>query len=287
VVAGGGGVGKPQQIFLSFGGHERALAETAAAIFRGYGDAGVTVRERPERNTCETIVHCTRLAGLFASLFGRRAENKRLPHWTMTLPRARQATLLRTLWQCDGYAGVVRGYPRATYVTVSPALAFQVHQLLLRQGIPATLLRREPAKRQPAHYLSVTSAEGLRRFAEVTGVDLPVPAGRRAAGHLGLDDRYLYLPVRGVGRVPYHGTVYNLEVARAHTYVSSLSLVHNCIVNGPGEMADADYGYVGKGEGLITLYRGREIVKNMVPAERGVEELVALIKADGQWEEPS
>jgi (E)-4-hydroxy-3-methylbut-2-enyl-diphosphate synthase len=52
-------------------------------------------------------------------------------------------------------------------------------------------------------------------------------------------------------------------------------------------MADADFGFVGKGEGLISLYRGREIVKNMVPAERGVEELVALIKADGQWEEPA
>jgi (E)-4-hydroxy-3-methylbut-2-enyl-diphosphate synthase len=51
-------------------------------------------------------------------------------------------------------------------------------------------------------------------------------------------------------------------------------------------MADADYGYVGKGTGMISLYRGREIVKNMVPAERGVEELIDLIKSDGRWEEP-
>jgi (E)-4-hydroxy-3-methylbut-2-enyl-diphosphate synthase len=63
--------------------------------------------------------------------------------------------------------------------------------------------------------------------------------------------------------------------------------VMGCIVNGPGEMADADYGYVGKGEGLISLYRGREIVKNMIPEERGVEELIALIKADGRWEDPA
>ena len=51
-------------------------------------------------------------------------------------------------------------------------------------------------------------------------------------------------------------------------------------------MADADYGYVGKGENLISLYRGREIVKNMVPADRGVEELIGLLKSDGVWEEP-
>ncbi len=55
-----------------------------------------------------------------------------------------------------------------------------------------------------------------------------------------------------------------------------------CIVNGPGEMADADYGYVGKAGGMITLYRKREPIKT-VPQERGVEELVSLIKGDGKW----
>jgi (E)-4-hydroxy-3-methylbut-2-enyl-diphosphate synthase len=282
----GGLNGKPQQLFFSFGSHEAALAQSIAAIFCGY-DAGTTVRERPERNTCETIVHSTRLATLFARLFGRRAENKRLPSWMLTLPRQQQRTLLRTLWQCDGYVGTVRNYPRATYVTVSPALAFQVHQLLLRQGIPATLFRRQPANRQATHYISVASADGLRRLAEVLEVPIAVPEGRTRTARLGLDERFLYLPVQSVTTAPYHGTVYNLEVARAHTYVSSLCTVHNCIVNGPGEMADADYGYVGKGAGLITLYRGREIVKNMVPAEQGVEELVELIKSDGRWEEPA
>src|SRR5919197_34928 len=77
------------------------------------------------------------------------------------------------------------------------------------------------------------------------------------------------------------------EVKTATGHLKGLNIaVMGCIVNGVGEMADADYGYVGKGEGLISLYRGREIVKNMVPAARGVEELVALIKADGRWEEP-
>ncbi len=51
-------------------------------------------------------------------------------------------------------------------------------------------------------------------------------------------------------------------------------------------MADADYGYVGKAGGKIALYRGREVVKESVPQEHGVEELVALIKADGNWVDP-
>jgi (E)-4-hydroxy-3-methylbut-2-enyl-diphosphate synthase len=63
--------------------------------------------------------------------------------------------------------------------------------------------------------------------------------------------------------------------------------VMGCIVNGPGEMADADYGYVGKGGGMIALYRGRELVNPSVPQERGVEELMNLIKTDGRWVEPA
>jgi (E)-4-hydroxy-3-methylbut-2-enyl-diphosphate synthase len=81
-------------------------------------------------------------------------------------------------------------------------------------------------------------------------------------------------------------TVLN-EVRAATGHLKGVNIaIMGCIVNGPGEMADADYGYVGKGAGLITLYRGREVVKNMVPAERGVEELIELIKSDGRWEEP-
>ncbi len=62
--------------------------------------------------------------------------------------------------------------------------------------------------------------------------------------------------------------------------------IMGCIVNGPGEMADADYGYVGSGKGKITLYRGKEIVKRGVPSENAVDELIALISEDGNWIEP-
>ncbi len=62
--------------------------------------------------------------------------------------------------------------------------------------------------------------------------------------------------------------------------------IMGCIVNGPGEMADADYGYVGSGKGKITLYRGQEVVKRSVPSERAVDELIALIREDDRWNEP-
>ncbi len=59
--------------------------------------------------------------------------------------------------------------------------------------------------------------------------------------------------------------------------------IMGCIVNGPGEMADADYGYVGAGVGKITLYKGKEVVKKNIPSEEAVEALVNLIKAYGDW----
>ena len=59
-----------------------------------------------------------------------------------------------------------------------------------------------------------------------------------------------------------------------------------CIVNGPGEMADADFGYVGSGPGKITLYRGKEIVKRNVNSEVAVDELIGLLKESDAWIEP-
>ena len=62
--------------------------------------------------------------------------------------------------------------------------------------------------------------------------------------------------------------------------------IMGCIVNGPGEMADADFGYVGSGPGKITLYRGKEVVKRNVASEIAVEELVNLLKENNAWVEP-
>lgn len=86
-------------------------------------------------------------------------------------------------------------------------------------------------------------------------------------------------------------TLFNLEevlhkVREATKHLTGLDIaVMGCIVNGPGEMADADYGYVGKQPGYISLYRGREEIKK-VPEARGVEELINLIKADDRWVDP-
>ena len=62
--------------------------------------------------------------------------------------------------------------------------------------------------------------------------------------------------------------------------------IMGCIVNGPGEMADADYGDVGSGKGKITLYKGKEVIKKGIPSESALDELIELIKQDDRWREP-
>jgi (E)-4-hydroxy-3-methylbut-2-enyl-diphosphate synthase len=63
--------------------------------------------------------------------------------------------------------------------------------------------------------------------------------------------------------------------------------IMGCIVNGPGEMADADYGYVGTGVGKITLYKEKNVVKKNIDEAEAVDELISLIKEYGDWVEPA
>ena len=62
--------------------------------------------------------------------------------------------------------------------------------------------------------------------------------------------------------------------------------IMGCIVNGPGEMADADFGYVGSGPGKITLYKGKDIVKRSVNSDIAVDELINILKENGAWIDP-
>ncbi len=84
-------------------------------------------------------------------------------------------------------------------------------------------------------------------------------------------------------------TLFDLQETTAHIrqrtdHLKGIKIgIMGCIVNGPGEMADADYGYVGIGRDKIALYRGQTVVKKSVPAANAVDELIELIREDGRW----
>lgn len=90
-----------------------------------------------------------------------------------------------------------------------------------------------------------------------------------------------YISCPGCGRTLFDLEQTIAEVKAATSHLQGLKIgIMGCIVNGPGEMADADYGYVGAGRGKVSLYRGKECVLKNIPQEQAVEQLLALIEAD-------
>ncbi|MBC8197436.1 MAG: (E)-4-hydroxy-3-methylbut-2-enyl-diphosphate synthase [Candidatus Marinimicrobia bacterium] len=95
-----------------------------------------------------------------------------------------------------------------------------------------------------------------------------------------------YISCPSCGRTLFDLQETTAEIRKKTNHLKGVKIgIMGCIVNGPGEMADADFGYVGTGEGKISLYKGQEIVKKNIPAELAVNELISLIKEHGSWVE--
>lgn len=93
-----------------------------------------------------------------------------------------------------------------------------------------------------------------------------------------------YISCPGCGRTLYdlESTIARIKAATGHLKGLKIGIM-GCIVNGPGEMADADYGYVGAGRGKISLYKKKECIEKNIPEEEAVEKLIGLIKKNGDY----
>jgi (E)-4-hydroxy-3-methylbut-2-enyl-diphosphate synthase len=93
-----------------------------------------------------------------------------------------------------------------------------------------------------------------------------------------------YISCPSCGRTLFDLQETTAKIRKVTNHLKGVKIaIMGCIVNGPGEMADADFGYVGSGPGKITLYKGKEVVKKNVPAEIAVEELINLLKEHDAW----
>ena len=95
-----------------------------------------------------------------------------------------------------------------------------------------------------------------------------------------------YISCPGCGRTLYdlESTIARIKAATSHLRGLKIGIM-GCIVNGPGEMADADYGYVGAGRGKISLYKQKECIEKNIPEDQAVEKLIELIKKNGDYQE--
>jgi (E)-4-hydroxy-3-methylbut-2-enyl-diphosphate synthase len=96
-----------------------------------------------------------------------------------------------------------------------------------------------------------------------------------------------YISCPSCGRTLFDLQETTAKIRSVTSHLKGLKIaIMGCIVNGPGEMADADFGYVGSGPGKITLYKGKEVMKRGVNSETAVDELINLLKESNEWVEP-
>jgi len=96
-----------------------------------------------------------------------------------------------------------------------------------------------------------------------------------------------YISCPSCGRTLFDLQETTAKIRKRTDHLKGLKIgIMGCIVNGPGEMADADYGYVGSGKGKITLYRGKEVVRRGISSDDALNDLIQIIKDDGNWVTP-
>jgi len=95
-----------------------------------------------------------------------------------------------------------------------------------------------------------------------------------------------YISCPSCGRTLFDLQETTAKIRKVTDHLKGIKIgIMGCIVNGPGEMADADYGYVGTGKDKIALYKGQNVIKKSVPAHLAVDELIQLIKDHGDWKD--
>lgn len=180
-----------------------------------------------KKTAADVAFYSARLARFFENQFGKGAANKHLPHWMTELPLEKQRALLCGLWRGDGYIDLKR--QRAKYVTISRQLAYQLRLLLLRQNIISNFSVGKPYGIHKESYLCyIQEDDSLRNIIKIVGLNLAIKPKNLNRHKSWIDKKFYYTTVKENKPIEYSGSVYNLEVEDAHSYVSNALTLHNC-----------------------------------------------------------
>lgn len=249
------------------------------------------------RHRAALMFQCGTLAGVFRSLFGAGAVNKKIPEVLLSTPQHLLLALLRGLWEGDGCVG-----EEYSYSTVSPLLSQQVAELLFRLGVLGTVRMRSKANKRYQKIIGkvyrVRDEYNVRLkgpyadelFSKI-GAGRDVSKKNRTFNHYFRDCQYFYVPVRDITMREYDGCVYNLHVDDDETYCGQF-VVHNCMPpleaaacgtpvittnwSGPADYIDDNGIY---GLNIRGMVRSENMLtKNAMWAEPDIVHLVALMK---------
>ena len=221
---------------FSFGIHERELIEDVKRLLREtFGLTKMDEFPHDRNHGTSLVVSSARLARAFRQLFGESSGTRRIPQWMMLETPEKQRELILGVFRGDGnhYNQPNKHGRKEIFrlTTVSPVLARQLRDVLLRLGIVAFLNRRERRhKGRQAMFVVGIGGEFAAPFGRLVGVSVKTSLnGKKRATMFAIDERYAYVPIKRITtRVVKQVPVYNFSVEGDESYVAGGVAVHNC-----------------------------------------------------------
>jgi len=215
---------------FTFNLKETGYADDVARIVSKKFGVEARIKRIPKRTTLVVEVNNVFIVRLFKALFGKGAASKSLPTAFMKLPAEKQRGLLAGLWRGDGFINYK--IPRAGYSTISKKLAAQLKFLLLRQGIiPSVYVEAEKTiggvRHRRAYRIHVGNRDSVSKLAEIVYGER-ITTAKPESNDAWCDEKFAYVPITGISTRKYAGTVHNLLVEDAHSYLTTSLTVHNC-----------------------------------------------------------
>ena len=214
-----------RSLIFSLNKNEVDLIQDILSLMKSiFGLTGRT-EAKDEGSGIDVVFHSSYLAEIFGGLFGRNAEDKRIPHEMMFLPPLKQAALIRGLWRGEGDFKKAK----ARFTTTSVVLAEQMKLLLLRQGIvPIVGTGKAHQNHRTAYRLYVSYWRDYNRLAEMVGKSARKTSERDKRSSVIKNGR-VYLPVSQITTSPFEGHVYDLTMDDpGHTFVTNVGACGNC-----------------------------------------------------------
>ena len=212
---------------FAFGSHETEYINDAAQLLKRF--FGAETKQSTISNSTHVLLHSV-IAIQFFETFGRGAENKKLTDWAMFASPEKQRELVRGAWRGDGYLHTPTKGNKATffeYTTISKMLAFQLQQLLFRQGIVGQIAPANHVNRKPSFIVSVRG-EFVPRMAELMGIEFD-DLRTKTFSRFEMDDNFVYAPIRTISYAEVKDQpVVNLSVEGDESYVAGNVTAHNC-----------------------------------------------------------
>jgi thioredoxin reductase/intein/homing endonuclease len=224
-------------INIYFNKKEIEYAKDTKNIIKELFGLGITIKYK--YNVCRISIHSTILSKLFENICGKYSYDKYLPHWIITLPKRKQAELIKGFWRGDG---CIRDKD-FTLVTNSRKLTYQLRDILLRLGIIPSIQRRikenlnkklhsiEGRNIKFTHdkYHIVIGGPSLEAMSKVLEIKHPKLENRKKiCKHAWINKGYLLLPIRKFNYINYDGSVYDVSIKNDNTFVTKNFIVHNC-----------------------------------------------------------